>query len=51
MLMYIGGMQITPAPRYAPSRTDDPPGTMRTLLAAVNRLSGSVSLSKNGQRP
>ena len=30
MLTYIGGMQMTPGAMYAPSRTVDPPGTMRT---------------------
>ena len=45
MLMYIGGMQMTPWPRYAPSRTDEPPGTMRTPAWAPGRLSGIVSLS------
>src|SRR5262249_52670865 len=48
---YIGGMQITPGARYAPSRTADPPGTIRTPSATDKRLSGSVSLSKKGQRP
>ena len=51
MLMYIGGMQMTPRARYAPSRTDDPPGTTRTPSAVDTRFSGSVSLSTNGQRP
>ncbi len=51
MLMYIGGMQMTPLPRNAPSRTVDPPGTTRTPLWRSRRLSGRVSLSKNGQRP
>ena len=51
MLTYIGGIAITPLPRNAPSRTDEPPGTMRTPSARSSRLSGSVSLSKNGQRP
>src|SRR5580765_988460 len=50
MLTNIGGMQITPGAMNAPSRTDDPPGTMRTPSAAPpKRRSGSVSLSKNGQ--
>ncbi len=52
MLMYIGGMQTTPRPRKTPSRTLDPPGTMRTPSPiAKDGLSGSVSLSKKGQRP
>ncbi len=38
MLMYIGGMQMTPGPTYAPSRTDEPPGTMRTPLPTSKRL-------------
>ena len=45
MLMYIGGMQITPLATKAPSRTLDPPGTIRTPAAAPGRLSGMVSLS------
>jgi hypothetical protein len=45
MLMYIGGMQITPGATYAPSRIDDPPGTMRMPLATPGRFSGIVSLS------
>jgi hypothetical protein len=49
--MYIGGMQMTSRPTNAPSRIVDPPGTMRTPCCAVKRLSGSVSLSKNGHRP
>src|SRR4029077_11468048 len=51
MFTYIGGMQMTPAAMYAPSRTDDPPGTMRTLDPAAYFFSGSVSLSKNGHLP
>src|SRR5215471_10314186 len=34
MLTYIGGMQMTPAPMNAPSRTDEPPGTTRTFAPA-----------------
>jgi hypothetical protein len=45
MFTYIGGMQMTPGARYAPSRTDDPPGTRRTRAPSANRFSGSVSLS------
>jgi hypothetical protein len=45
MLMYIGGMQMTPLAMNAPSRTLDPPGTMRMPAAAPGRLSGIVSLS------
>src|SRR5258705_8666833 len=44
-------MQMTPAAMYAPSRTDDPPGTMRTFEPAAYFFSGSVSLSKNGHLP
>jgi hypothetical protein len=51
MLTYIGGMQITPRPKYAPSLTLDPPGTTRTPDDTASGLSGSVSLSKNGRRP
>src|SRR5579859_6464299 len=50
MLMYIGGMQMTPRPRYAPSRTLEPPGTMRTPDWTCTCFNGSVSLSRNGQR-
>ena len=49
MLMYIGGMQMTPRPRYAPSRTDDPPGTSRTFDAVESDRRGSVSLSRYGE--
>src|SRR5882762_2586218 len=49
--MYIGGMQMTPGARYAPSRMADPPGTTRTPLAGSIRFIGSVSLSKKDQRP
>ena len=48
MLTYIGGMPMTPRPRKEPSRTDEPPGTMRTPAATSRRFRGSVSLSKNG---
>src|SRR5438045_2725943 len=51
MLTYIGGMQMTPGAIYAPSRTDDPPGTIRTFDPAVYFFIGSVSLSKNGHLP
>src|SRR3954471_23902464 len=51
MFTYIGGMQMTPAAMYAPSRTDDPPGTMRTFAPAGYFFIGSVSLSKNGHLP
>src|SRR5262245_8983662 len=51
MLMNMGGMQITPRPRYAPSRMLDPPGTTRTADQGPSGLSGSVSLSKKGHRP
>ena len=40
-----GIMQITPGARYAPSRTADPPGTMRTPLPMPGFFRGSVSLS------
>src|SRR5205085_7329302 len=45
-LTYIGGIHTTPGARYAPSRTDDPPGTMRTPSATVVGRTGYVSLSK-----
>ena len=51
MLMYIGGMQITPRPMKAPSRTADPPGTRRTWRSSASVLIGIVSLSKNGHLP
>src|ERR1041385_9324300 len=51
MFTYIGGMQMTPGARYAPSRTDEPPGTMRTFDPAAYFFIGSVSLSKNGHLP
>ena len=38
MLTYIGGMQMTPGAMYAPSRTADPPGTMRTPAASAELL-------------
>ena len=39
MLMYIGGMQIDAAARrYAPSRIDEPPGTMRTPASSAGLL-------------
>ena len=45
MFTYIGGMQMTPGARYAPSRIAEPPGTMRTPAASPGFFSGSVSLS------
>src|SRR5438045_3127234 len=45
-LTYIGGMHTTPGARYAPSRTLEPPGTMRTPSATVVGRTGYVSLSK-----
>src|SRR5262249_27645079 len=51
MFTYIGGMQMTPAPIYAPSGTADPPGTIRTLAPGAYFFIGSVSLSKNGHLP
>src|ERR1044071_3431738 len=45
-LTYIGGMQTTPAARYAPSLTEEPPGTMRTLSRTLVGRTGYVSLSK-----
>src|SRR5215207_4178836 len=45
-LTYIGGMQTTPAARYAPSLTEEPPGTMRTPSMMVVGRTGYVSLSK-----
>ena len=52
MFTNMGGMQMTPGPMYAPSRTDEPPGTMRMPdgVPSRNPRIGSVSLSKNGQR-
>jgi hypothetical protein len=45
MFTYIGGMQMTPGARYAPSRIAEPPGTMRMPAARPGRFNGSVSLS------
>ena len=48
---YIGGMQTTPGATYAPSRTVEPPGTMRTPSVEARSFRGArVSLSKNGER-
>src|ERR1700733_11263534 len=47
---YIGGMQTTPLARYAPDRTDDPPGTMRTPSSTANLRGGYVFLSTNDNR-
>src|SRR5512144_1775388 len=46
MLMNIGGIQMTFFATYAPSRTDDPPGTIRTPLEVENGCVGKVSLSR-----
>src|ERR1700722_6824160 len=43
--MNMGGAQITEGATYAPERTDDPPGTMRTRSATENLGAGNVSLS------
>ena len=37
---YIGGMHTTPGARYAPRRTDEPPGTIRTPCADVTARGG-----------
>src|SRR6185503_12305235 len=50
VLMYMGGMQVTPLPTKQPSRILEPPGTMRTPDCAVNCFTGYVDLSKNGWR-
>src|ERR687884_2126967 len=34
-LTYIGGMHTTPGARYAPSLTEEPPGTIRTPSITV----------------
>src|ERR1035441_6722744 len=44
--MYMGGMQATFWPRYAPSRTLLPPGTMRMPFSGPMRCIGYVSLSR-----
>lgn len=45
-------MQITEGAIYAPSRADDPPGTIRTRSSTVNLRAGKVSLStKERQSP
>ena len=36
----MGGMQVTPVPMKQPSRTLEPPGTMRTPLSAVKVRTG-----------
>ena len=38
MFMYIGGMQMTPGARYAPSRIAEPPGTIRTPAVETRLL-------------
>src|SRR5262249_20694624 len=50
VLIYMGGMQVTPLPTKQPSRMLDPPGTMRTPFSAVTRFTGHVALSRNGRR-
>src|ERR1051326_126029 len=47
MLTYDGGMMTTPAPMNDPSRTELPPGTIRTPPAPLNRFKPRVSLSRN----
>ena len=42
---------MTDGARYAPRRTELPPGTIRTLSSTVNFLTGMVSLSMNGNWP
>src|ERR1700733_12423361 len=49
-LTNIGGIQVTPLAMKQPSRMLDPPGTMRTPLAALTLRTGYVDLSKNGCR-
>ena len=50
-LTYIGGMQTTPGARYAPRRTDEPPGhDAHAVARASNARGGYVCLSKNGAR-
>src|SRR5271156_70267 len=49
-LMNMGGMQVAPLPTKQPSRMLEPPGTMRTPLSEVMRLTGYVDLSKKGWR-
>src|SRR5579885_943679 len=46
VLMYMGGMQVTPLPTKQPSRMLDPPGTMRTPESMEKFFSGYVDLSK-----
>src|SRR5271156_39945 len=43
--MNIGGMQITDGATYAPTRTEEPPGTMRTPSDTEKCRAGNVSLS------
>ena len=51
MLMYMGGMQMTPRPRYTPSRMLEPPGTSLMPLVESTGFNGNVSLSNKGNRP
>src|ERR1700733_9476656 len=48
--MYMGGMQTTPRDKYAPARTEEPPGTTRTPSPAAKRRAGKVFLSTK-ERP
>src|SRR5579885_348624 len=50
VLIYMGGMQVTPLPTKHPSRMLDPPGTIRTPLSGVRRFTGQVALSNIGWR-
>src|ERR1039457_2642722 len=49
--MYMGGMQVTFWPRYAPSRALLPPGTMRMPFSGPMRCMGWVFLSRKLSAP
>src|ERR1035441_3778558 len=49
--MYMGGMQVTFWPRYAPSWTLLPPGTMRMPFSGPMRCMGYVFLSRKLSAP
>ncbi len=45
-LMKAGGMMTTPGATWQPSRTELPPGTIRTPSPSPIERTGQVSLSK-----
>jgi len=50
-LTYAGGIITTPRARYAPERTELPPGTIRTPSSVVKLRAGYVALSMNDSVP